>query len=154
MLGRLGSSLVPHILSITTFLSGMVLLFSGVTPAVESRLLWLKDFLPLPVMEVSHFFGSLAGLGLLLLARGIQLRLDAAYVLTGILLAAGAVFSLLKGFDYEEAAVLTLMLGVLLPCRNYFYRKASLFSQRFTAGWIAAICHSTDWFNLAGHVRL
>ena len=139
VLGMLGSSLVPQILSITTFLSGIVLLFSGVTPGVESRLLWLQDFLPLPVLEVSHFLGSLAGLGLLLLARGIQLRLDAAFLFTCILLAAGSVLSLLKGLDYEEAAVLILMLGVLLPCRDYFYRKASLFSQRFTAGWIAAI---------------
>jgi phosphatidylglycerol lysyltransferase len=139
VLGKFGSSLVPHILSVATFLSGVVLLFSGATPGVERRLLWLKSFLPLPVLEVSHFLGSLAGLGLLLLARGIQLRLDAAYLFTCILLAAGAFFSLLKGFDYEEAAVLALMFGVLLPCRSYFYRKASLFSQRFTAEWIAAI---------------
>ena len=58
---------------------------------------------------------------------------------TVALLVAGILFSLLKGLDYEEAIVLTLMLCALLPCRKYFYRKASILSQRFTPGWIAAI---------------
>ena len=131
--------IAPHILSITTFISGIILIFSGATPTAGRRLLWLKDFLPLPVMEISHFLGSIAGMGLLLLARGIQQRLDAAYVLTVLLLATGIGFSIFKGFDYEEAIVLSMMLGVLLPCRRYFYRKASLFSQRFTPAWITAI---------------
>jgi phosphatidylglycerol lysyltransferase len=106
---------------------------------VGDRLTWLKDFLPLPVVEISHFLGSLAGVGLLLLARGIQRRLDAAYILTMILLSAGIIFSLLKGFDYEEAIILLIMLGILLSSRKHFYRKASLFSQRFTPGWMIAI---------------
>jgi phosphatidylglycerol lysyltransferase len=132
-------SLVPSVLSISTFIAGVILLFSGALPGVGSRLTWLKDFLPLPVMEISHFLGSLAGIGLLLLARGIQRRLDAAYFLTSILLSAGIIFSLLKGFDYEEAIILSVMLGVLIPSRKHFYRKASLSNQRFTPGWIVAI---------------
>ncbi len=137
--GRWITVIAPHILSITTFVSGIILIFSGATPTAGSRLLWLKDFLPLPVMEISHFLGSIAGMGLLLLARGIQQRLDAAYVFTVLLLTAGIGVSIFKGFDYEEAIVLSIMLGVLLPCRRYFYRKASLFSQRFTPAWITAI---------------
>ncbi|MBI5057422.1 MAG: bifunctional lysylphosphatidylglycerol flippase/synthetase MprF [Nitrospirae bacterium] len=137
--GRWITGLTPNLLSITTFLSGIILLFSGATPTVRYRLLSLKDLLPLQVMEVSHFLGSLAGMGLLLLARGIQQRLDAAYVFTTILLGTGIVFSLFKGFDYEEALALSIMLAALLPCRRYFYRKASIFSQRFTLPWITAI---------------
>jgi phosphatidylglycerol lysyltransferase len=132
-------SVVPHILSLATFIAGAVLLFSGALPGVGGRLTWLKDFLPLPVIETSHFLGSMAGVGLLLLARGIQRRLDAAYILTIILLSVGIIFSLLKGFDYEEAIILSIMLGVLLPSRKHFYRKASLFSQGFTFGWMIAI---------------
>jgi phosphatidylglycerol lysyltransferase len=132
-------SVVPHVLSLATFITGAILLFSGALPGVGGRLTWLKDFLPLPVIETSHFLGSLAGMGLLLLARGIQRRLDAAYILTIILLSVGIIFSLLKGFDYEEAVILSIMLGVLLASRKHFYRKASLFSQRFTFGWMIAI---------------
>jgi phosphatidylglycerol lysyltransferase len=131
--------LVPHVLAFTTFVSGAILLFSGVTPAVAWRLEWLTDLLPLPVIEVSHFLGSLVGTGLLIVAWGLRRRLDAAYILTAALLGAGIAFSLFKGFDYEEAIALGIMLGALLPCRHYFYRKASLFSEPLTTGWLVLI---------------
>src|SRR6202035_1994141 len=95
--------------------------------------------LPLPVIELSHFLGSVAGVGLLFLATGLQRRLDAAYQLAVILLATGIVVSLLKGLDYEEAILLSLMLASLIPCRRHFYRRASLTSQPFTPVWIGAI---------------
>jgi phosphatidylglycerol lysyltransferase len=139
LFSRRVSILAPHLLAFSAFIGGALLLFSGATPAVHSRLAWLKDFLPLPVIEVSHFLGSLAGVGLLLLARGLQQRLDAAYHLTVALLGAGIFFSLLKGFDYEEALILSVMLGALLPCRRHFYRQASLISERFTSGWVVAV---------------
>lgn len=133
------SALAPHLLALGTFVGGAVLLVSGVMPAESRRLAWLQDIVPLPVIEVSHFLGSLSGMGLLLLARGLQLRLDAAYGLAVALLGGGIAFSLLKGLDYEEAAILAVMLCALLPSRQYFYRKASLIQERFTPGWIAAI---------------
>src|SRR6202795_3140487 len=97
---------------------------------------WLKNLLPLPVIEFSHFFGSLVGVTLLLLARGLQRRIDAAYMLTSVLLAAGIIFSLAKGVDFEEALLLAIMLAALIPCRRYFYRKADLAVPRLTLGWI------------------
>ena len=138
-LGHWSSLLVPHVLAFTTLVGGAILLFSGATPAVAWRLGWLKDFLPLPVMEISHFLGSVIGAALLLLARGLQRRINAAYNLTVLLLAAGILFSLLKGVDYEEAIILSVMLVALLPCRSQFYRKAFLLGQVFRPGWIAAI---------------
>jgi phosphatidylglycerol lysyltransferase len=136
---QLGSELVPHLLAFVTFLGGAILLVSGALPAVSWRLEWLTDLLPLGVIETSHFLGSLVGMALLILAWELQRRIDAAYVLTAILLGAGIAISLLKGLDYEEAIVLAVMLVALLPCRRYFYRKASLFSQRFSLGWSVAI---------------
>jgi phosphatidylglycerol lysyltransferase len=129
----------PRVLAMFTYLAGVVLLFSGATPAVHSRLRWLEAFLPLGVLEFSHFIGSLAGLGLLILARGLQKRLDAAYYVTACVLFAGIIASLLKGLDYEEALFLTILLLALLPCHKFFYRKASLLSEGFTKGWIVAI---------------
>lgn len=131
--------LVPQAMALTTFAAGAVLLFSGATPEIRSRTHWLRSFVSLPLIEISHFFSSLAGVGLLVLARGLQRRVYLAYVLTGGLLLLGIAFSLLKGFDYEEAIVLTLMLVALLPSRREFYREASVLDQPFTPGWIAAI---------------
>ncbi len=131
--------LVPNLFAFTTFVAGAVLLFSGATPAELQRLRLLRDVLPLPVIEFSHFLGSLVGVTLLLLARGLQRRLDAAYLLTCVLLAAGIVFSLAKGVDFEEALLLAVMLAALIPCRRYFYRKAALVVPRLSAGWVIAI---------------
>lgn len=150
-LARWGPAVVPRVLSFTVFLGGVVLLFSGATPAVGSRLAWLKDLLPLPVIEISHFLGSLVGVALLLLARGIQQRLDAAYHLTVVLLGVGIAMSLLKGLDVEEAAILAVTLLALVPCRSDFGRRTSLIHERFTAGWIiaiAAVVLASIWLGL------
>ncbi len=48
-------------------------------------------------------------------------------------------FSLLKGFDYEEAAILSVMLLTFLPCRRHFYRKGAFLTRRFSLGWFAAV---------------
>ncbi len=136
---RWAGGLIPPLLATTTLVSGAVLLFSGATPANPGRLDWLGTFLPLPLIELSHFLGSLAGGCLLLLARGLWYRLDAAYVLTAFLLGCGSLLSLLKGADYEEALLLGLTLAALLPCRRHFYRRASLFGESFSMGWIVTI---------------
>jgi len=139
VVGRWSSALVPHVLAFTSFVTGAILLFSGAMPVGSGRLAWLRDVLPLPAIEISHFLGSLIGAGLLILARGLQKRLDAAYHLTIALLAAGVVFALLKGLEYEEAIVLSIMLLALLGCRRQFYIKASITSERFTPEWIVLI---------------
>ena len=139
MFGEWVSGIVPHVMSFTVFVGGAILLFSGAVPPVAWRLEWLNRFLPLPILEISHFLGSLIGTGLLLLARGLQRRLDGAYVLTVVLLYGGILFSLLKGLDYEEATIMCVILAVLIPCRRHFYRKASLIDQRLRPGWIASI---------------
>ena len=137
--GGRAPDVVPQILAVTTFLGGAILLISGATPEVHSRLSWLNDVLPLPVIEVSHFAGSLAGVALLFLAIGLQRRLDAAYQLTLVMLGGGVVFSLAKGLDWEEALILALMFAALAPCHRYFYRKTSLTAEPFTPGWSVAI---------------
>lgn len=133
------TGLLPSFFAGLTLVSGAVLLFSGATRALPMRMAILRDVLPLSVLEVSHLLASVIGMLLLILARGLQRRLDAAYWLTLVLLLAGAVFSLLKGIDYEEATLLTLLAMALAPAHRLFYRRASLFSTTFSIGWIVAI---------------
>jgi len=153
-IGRWAAVMVPPVLALSTFVSGAVLLFSGATPAVAERLKWLLKIFPLPMIEISHLMGSMIGVGLLLLARGIQKRIDAAYHLSVILLGAGVAISLLKGFDYEEAIILAVMLVALIPSRRYFYRKSSLFSSRFSPRWVLAmgsVLVVAVWLTLFAH---
>jgi phosphatidylglycerol lysyltransferase len=135
----LTEQLTPRVLAVFTFLAGVVLLFSGATPAAEGRLAILDRMLPLGIIEASHFIGSVAGAALLLLSQALARRLDAAWVLTVAVIAAGIVASLLKGADYEEALVLTAVLIVLWRARPAFDRRAAILDTRFSPPWIVAI---------------
>src|SRR5207237_6857582 len=132
-------TLMPQILSIATFVAGVILIVSGATPAVRSRFTALDAVLPLGVMELAHFAASLAGAALVILAWAIKRRLDAAYTLTIAALGIGIVSSLLKGLDWEEAFALALVLLALVPARRAFYRKAAITNEPLTKGWIAAV---------------
>ncbi len=138
-LGWLSDAMAPRVLAVFTFLAGAGLLFSGATPAAPGRLAWLDAILPLGVIEVSHFLGSIVGAGLLLVSQGLARRLDAAYYLAAGGVAAGIAASLLKGSDFEEATLLALLLVVLWRARPAFDRRAALFDTRFEAGWIVAV---------------
>jgi len=70
--GRWSSVVTPHVLAATSFIAGVILLFSGTLPAAKGRIAWLAELLPLAATELSHFLGSLAGACLLILARGIR----------------------------------------------------------------------------------
>ncbi|HKT79468.1 MAG TPA: bifunctional lysylphosphatidylglycerol flippase/synthetase MprF [Vicinamibacterales bacterium] len=139
VLGQLTEELTPRLLAVFTFLAGIVLLFSGATPAAAGRLTWLSRVLPLSVIELSHFAGSVLGAGLLLISQGLGRRLDAAYYLSFAAIAAGIVAALLKGFDYEEALLLGFILTLLWRSRGAFRRRAEFFDTQFSAEWIFAL---------------
>jgi phosphatidylglycerol lysyltransferase len=131
--------MVPQIFALGTLIAGSILLFSGTMPRLYSRISWLIGILPLPVMEFSHFLGSLAGMGLLILASGLRRRIDMAYFLTIILLVLGIVSSLLRGLDYEETTWLAILLVVLSISRGQFYRRASLLAEPIKPGWFGTL---------------
>ena len=139
VVGRVVPAAAPYWLSGATFIAGGVLLVSGSTPSVHSRMRWLDAMLPLVVIEVSHFAASVAGVVLLILANGLRRRLDAAYHLSVAVLSVGIATSLLKGGDFEEALILTIVLLALLPARRHFYRRSTLLSEPMSADWMVAI---------------
>jgi phosphatidylglycerol lysyltransferase len=132
------SAVTPQLIAIVVFVAGAVLLFSGATPGLGNRLDLLRDFVPLPILELSHLLGSAVGVGLLVIAHGLYRRLDAAWVLTVWLLCAGILLSLLKGFDYEEATILAVVVVILVSARGRFRRRVSLVEQHYSGPWIFA----------------
>ena len=104
-LARLASAAVPRVLAAATFVAGVVLLISGATPGVGSRLHLLDRVLPLAVIEVSHSWDRDRP-GVTLLAMGLRRRLDVAYHLTVMLLGAAGLLAA-QGSRYEEAIALT-----------------------------------------------
>ncbi|MEK1943029.1 MAG: bifunctional lysylphosphatidylglycerol flippase/synthetase MprF [Pseudomonas sp.] len=138
---RVASGLAAPVLALLVFISGVVLLFSGATPAIDSRIEDLGFLIPHRLIDASHLGASLIGVLCLLLAQGLRRRLSAAWVLTMVLLLVGALLSLMKGFDWEEATLLTLTASLLAVFRRSFYRPSRLLELPFSSVYlVAALC--------------
>jgi phosphatidylglycerol lysyltransferase len=133
------TAVTPQAIAIAVFIAGAVLLISGATPGLGKRLELLRNFVPLPVLELSHLLGSAVGVGLLVIAHGLFKRLHTAWWLTIWLLCAGILLSLLKGFDFEEAVILGVVVILLVSARERFRRRGSLVEQHYSGPWVVAL---------------
>jgi phosphatidylglycerol lysyltransferase len=100
--GRVAVHLSPRLMAALALVAGLWLLVSGVTPASDEAAQLLAMKVPLPLVEASHFLGSVAGLGLLLVARGLLHQLDAAWWAALALSVVAAVLSLPKGIALKR----------------------------------------------------
>lgn len=138
--GRAAMRLSPGLLAGLTCIAGVMLLVSGVTPTTNDAVSELLDLnVPLFVVEAAHLIGSVTGLVLLFVARGLLHKLDAAWWAALISSIVAGVLSLPKGIAVSEAAVLTLLALLLITSRKQFYRRSSLFTQTFEKGWLIAV---------------
>lgn len=136
---RAAISLSPLLLAAYTLIVGVVLLISGVTPTSEDAIELLALHVPLPLVEASHFIGSISGLGLLFVARGMVQRLDAAWWAGMAIAIVSLVMAFPKGIALTEAAMLAFLVGALAISRRQFTRRAALLAQPFTGGWLLAV---------------
>jgi len=113
-----------RVLSWLTLLAGMVLLVSAVYPALADRIAILRAVEPLAAVESSHLLSVVVGMLLIAMARGIAEQIRNAYFVAMVLLSGGAVLSLLKGIDYEEALFLLLVAALLRMRKRDFYRTS------------------------------
>lgn len=137
------ASLGVHALAYLTFAGGTILLVSAAFPTLSDRLVILREYVPLAAVEISHTLSVAAGALLIALSRGIAAQLRNAFHLTQVLLVTGALFTFVKGIDFEEAIVLLFVALLLRRQRARFYRASyPLFSPRsllWLAGLVSAI---------------
>ncbi|ATC25004.1 bifunctional lysylphosphatidylglycerol flippase/synthetase MprF [Caulobacter vibrioides] len=129
-------AIAPTVAAILAASAGVMLLASGATPSEPTRFLLLLAFAPDLLIEISHFFSSILGLVLLLLAFGLRARLGAAWWAALIVLGASAVLAIFKGLNWEETAMLLVCFFVILPFHDAFPRKAALTKMEITPGWL------------------
>ena len=96
----------PWTAALLTLAAGVLLLWSATTPSIPGRFIRLMEFEPAILIEISHFMSSVLGLVLVMLAFGLRARLDAAWAATVVTLLVAAPLSLVKGFVWEETALL------------------------------------------------
>ena len=104
---------------------GIINLISVLTPAIYSRLAFLKDFLPIEAIRVSNYFVFGAGLFLLITAafmlRGLRIAWYAALLLCFVSL----IGHLTKAIDYEESTFAVVVIIILLVSRKEYYIKTN-----------------------------
>lgn len=138
--GRMAVHLSPRLMAALALIAGLWLLVSGVTPFTDdAREMLVTLKVPLPLIEASHFLGSVAGIGLLLVARGLLHQLDAAWWAALVLSLVAAVLALPKGIALNEAAMLSTLAILLVISRRQFHRRSSLFAQRLEPEWLLAL---------------
>ncbi|MFN8486879.1 MAG: flippase-like domain-containing protein [Caldilineaceae bacterium] len=110
----------PHLAAVITALMGVVNLLSGATPSLMDRVRILATYSPLEVRRGGHLTSVLAGFALLVLARGLWRRKQTAWLLTVAILCLSVIVHLVKGLDYEEAALAATLLIYLFMQRSHF----------------------------------
>lgn len=153
---RVAREATPHIFAVLTFIAGVILLAFDTLPDTPVDLTWVSHLLQLAVIEGSHFLGSLIGMGLILLAYGLERQLRSAFHLTVALLILGIPTALLRSLDVGGAALLLVLLLLLLTARGEFDRRIPFGAEPINAGWVAAIAAATigvGWLGIYLQVR-
>ena len=151
------SAFTPQLSATLIFFAGAVLLFSEALPPQIEGMRVVETLVPLSLIEYSSLLSSMIGVMLLILANGLWKRVDGAYMLSMIVLLLGSIFSILKGLNYIESAILFSIFLLLLPQRKHFYRKSSLLNQSFSRDNIIAIAVvvlSFIWLGLFAHEHM
>ncbi|MFJ7404665.1 MULTISPECIES: bifunctional lysylphosphatidylglycerol flippase/synthetase MprF [unclassified Lysinibacillus] len=149
------SQKISHmLLTILVFISGIVLLLSASVPGVLSRLKIAQEFLSSPIMNISHQLTVAAAFILLGLCRGIKYKVKKAYQLAIVVLSSSAIFSIIKGFDYEEAIFLLIVAVLLMASKKQFYRESYVLTWGVILFDLAAVLFITTMYLLIGYVNL
>lgn len=120
-------------------LVGFITLASALSIPLHDRLHILEELLPLSVPETAGALAAIAGLGLLVVARGVRRGQRRAWATCMVLLGASVVLHLLKGLDVEEAAVAGAVAGYLWLQRARFRAASDTPTLRHGLPGLAAV---------------
>ena len=114
------------ILALVVLGSGLINLYSAAGRALPERAAILREIFPLVFIHLSHFFGMLTGLALVILSLNIYKRKKRAFRITLLLSFLSICFYLIKGLDYEEATLSVALIIILLISRKAFTVGSSI----------------------------
>lgn len=111
-------------------LAGLINVVSAVTPPLRNRLHALESYVPLAVTQAAAVVVVLAGLVLLMVARGVLRGQRRAWLVALGVLFASFLTHVVKGLDVEEAIVSGAVLLYLLAHREHFRARGDEGSWR------------------------
>jgi phosphatidylglycerol lysyltransferase len=135
-------AVAPRLLGLVTFLSGLLLLAYGAIPLGDPRTQWLWQVLPVELVAVSQFLGSIVGAVLVILAWALEARIRLAYELVRMFFVAGILLTLIRSLNalgIGLAVLLALGLGVLLLAERDFPPERTLLRAPMESWWVFTI---------------
>lgn len=118
------SNIFHKCLVVLVLLAGCVLLISEAFPGIISRVTLLHKIFNFSVIYISRDLSIIIGFLLITVSMALIYKSKGIYKLTIVLVIIGAVLSLLKGFDYEEAFYLSIVAITLCFSKKKFYRES------------------------------
>lgn len=103
------------------FSLGVINLISVFTPAINERLVRLKNFVPVEAIHASNYLVLIAGLFLLVTAAFMLKGLRTAWWFALLLSVVSLIGHLTKAIDYEEAILALLVVIILIATRKEYY---------------------------------
>ncbi len=127
---------IPKFFAILMFCLGMWFLYSLHKPINALDIKIIRDILPLSLVEASHIGEIIVATLMLLLARGLWERIDAAYYIALSLFIIGGILAIARALDVFAAGILFACALLILPCKTAFVRKSKLMELSFSPIWI------------------
>lgn len=150
--GRWLSVLSHSISAYLVFVAGLILLVSATLPTSSHNIAILLKWFPESVVGAGHFVCALSGAALLFVSYGLERRLASAFKLTVILMICGIMGALLKGFAWETAIMILVVLLAICLAKKRFYRGTSFWEDQISLHWalsalaVIAIVFFLAWF--------
>ncbi|MDR1418262.1 MAG: phosphatidylglycerol lysyltransferase domain-containing protein [Endomicrobium sp.] len=138
--GKTISSVVVQVLALSSFIAGMVAMFSTATPFDVAQLKFIINLLPSWFADLSHFLLSVTSIILLFISRGLQLRIKKAWSIACILIMFAIILILIVGEPFLVFLCFVVLFIALVSSKQYFYRNISILNTAFSNWWLSAVC--------------
>ena len=112
------------IVSVLVFLSGILLIISGIYPSIFYKIKFFDNIYSLSFLRFSHRASILIGLMLIMTSKEVFFKVKRAYYVTLTLLIVGGAFAFIKDLDYKEGIFILGVIILLILSKKSFYRKS------------------------------
>lgn len=134
------------LVSVLVFISGVLLIISGIYPSIFYRIEFLDNIYSLSFLRFSHRASVLIGLMLIMTSKEVFFKVKRAYYVTLALLVIGGAFAFIKDLDYKEGVFILLVILVLISSKKSFYRKSIPIKFTKSSAILAVLCISVAVF--------
>lgn len=122
-MSKINKVLMRIIPAILLLVLGLINIISVLTPAINNRLEYLKNYLPLEAIHASNYLVFTSGIFLLVTASFMIKGLRTAWWFALSLSLISLIGHLTKAIDYEEAVIALIVCFVLIATRKEYYIK-------------------------------